>query len=128
MTLNVYFLPLLRKKINVINDISDNTINLDGQEYINFSGYNYLGYAGDERVISATSEAIKRYGTSVSASRLISGQKPIHCELEQEIASFIGTEDSVVFSAGHATNVSVITHLYSAEDVIFHDAQAGNYF
>ena len=99
---------------------------MNDQEYINFSGYNYLGYAGDERVITATNEAIRLYGTSVSASRLVSGQKPIHQELEQELALFIGTEDSVVFSAGHATNISVITHLYSAEDVIFHDALIHN--
>lgn len=111
---------------NVIHGISDNMINLNDQEYINFSGYNYLGYAGDERVITATNEAIRLYGTSVSASRLVSGQKPIHQELEQELALFIGTEDSVVFSAGHATNISVITHLYSAEDVIFHDALIHN--
>ncbi len=76
---------------------------VNGKEYINFSGYNYLGYAGDKRVIAATQEAIAQYGTSVSASRLVSGQKPIHGALEQEIAGLIGAEDAVVFTAGHAT-------------------------
>ncbi len=111
---------------NVVHDVSDNTVTLDSQNFINYSGYNYLGYAGDERVIAATNEALTHYGTSVSASRLVSGQKPIHHELEQEIASFIGAEDAVVFSAGHATNVSVITHLYGNEDVIFHDVLIHN--
>ncbi|MBN9229444.1 MAG: aminotransferase class I/II-fold pyridoxal phosphate-dependent enzyme [Legionella sp.] len=106
---------------NTIGGVSADRILVNGKEYINFSGYNYLGYAGDERVIAATQEAIAQYGTSVSASRLVSGQKPIHGALEQEIAALIGAEDAVVFTAGHATNVSVITLLYSAEDVIFHD-------
>ncbi|STX27971.1 saframycin Mx1 synthetase B [Legionella beliardensis] len=111
---------------NSVKGISDNLVDLEGEKYINFSGYNYLGYAGDKRVIAKTNEAINRYGTSVSASRLISGQKPIHCELEEELAAFIGTEDAVVFTAGHATNVSVITHLYNAEDIIFHDSLIHN--
>nr|HAT8714871.1 aminotransferase class I/II-fold pyridoxal phosphate-dependent enzyme [Legionella jordanis] len=111
---------------NVVNGVSDNLLDLNEEKYINFSGYNYLGYAGDKRVISETNEAISLYGTSVSASRLISGQKPIHCELEEEIASFIGTEDAVAFTAGHATNVSVITHLFNSEDVIFHDSLIHN--
>lgn len=111
---------------NVIEGISDNCIALQDKHYINFSGYNYLGYAGDERVIAATCDAVTRYGTSVSASRLISGQKPIHTELEHEIAALIGAEDAIVFTAGHATNTSVITHLFNAEDVIFHDALIHN--
>ncbi|WP_133135786.1 aminotransferase class I/II-fold pyridoxal phosphate-dependent enzyme [Legionella rowbothamii] len=106
---------------NAISGISDNCIQLEEKSLINFSGYNYLGYSGDERVIKMTSEAINNYGTSVSASRLVSGQKLVHMELEQAISELIGTEDSVVFSAGHATNVSVITHLFGIEDVIFHD-------
>ena len=49
----------------------------------------------------AAQEAIDRYGTSVSASRLVSGEKPLHGELERAIADFIGTEDAIVFVGGH---------------------------
>ena len=111
---------------NTINGISDNCIQLEQTSLINFSGYNYLGYSGDERVIKLTCDAISNYGTSVSASRLISGQKPVHMQLEQAISDLISTEDTVVFSAGHATNISVITHLFGMEDVIFHDALIHN--
>ncbi|MFJ1268230.1 aminotransferase class I/II-fold pyridoxal phosphate-dependent enzyme [Legionella lytica] len=111
---------------NTVSGISDNCVQLEQKNLINFSGYNYLGYSGDERVIKMTSDAINNFGTSVSASRLISGQKPIHMQLEQAISELIGTEDTVVFSAGHATNVSVITHLFGLEDAIFHDALIHN--
>ncbi len=59
---------------------TDRTI-IDGREFINFSSYNYLGMSGDPAVSAAAKEAIDRYGTSASASRLVSGQKGIHVEL-----------------------------------------------
>ena len=64
---------------------------IDGRELINFSSYNYVGMSGDPAVSQAAKEAIDRYGTSVSASRLVSGQKPVHVELERAIARFLGT-------------------------------------
>src|SRR4030095_6917267 len=63
-------------------------------------------------------------GSSVSASRVTGGQKPIHDELEQKIAAFLGTEASLVMVGGHATNVSVIGHLLGPEDLVLHDALA----
>jgi len=94
---------------------------VSGIEMLNFSSYNYLGFSGHPEVIAAAKEAIDRYGTSVSASRLVSGERPIHRELEEEIASHIGVEDAVVFVSGHATNVTTIGHLFDSNDLIFHD-------
>jgi len=98
----------------------------EGREYVTFSRYNYLGMSGDPVVSQAAKDAIDRYGTSVSASRLASGERPPHRELEKEIADLIGTEDSLVFVSGHATNVTTIGHLFSKLDLIVHDALIHN--
>ena len=98
----------------------------EGRGLITFSRYNYLGMSGDPVVSQAAKEAIDRFGTSVSASRLVSGERPPHREIEQEIADLIGTEDSLVFVSGHATNVTTIGHLFSESDLIVHDALIHN--
>lgn len=95
-------------------------------EHITFSRYNYLGMCGDPVVSQAAKEAIDRYGTSVSASRIASGQRPLHREIEKEIAELIGTEDSLVYVSGHATNVTTIGHLFGKLDLIVHDALIHN--
>ncbi len=106
--------------------INDNTTLIAGRELLNFATYNYLGMCGDPAVSRAAKEAIDLYGTSVSASRLLSGEKPLHQELEREIADFIGVEDSIVYVGGHATNVSTISHLFGQNDLILHDALSHN--
>lgn len=104
---------------------NDRTI-IGGREMINFSSYNYIGMSGDPTVIRAVQQAVERFGTSVSASRLVSGEKTIHRELEQELAEFLGTEAAVVFVGGHATNETVIGHLMGPGDLILHDALSHN--
>jgi 8-amino-7-oxononanoate synthase len=104
---------------------NDRTI-IDGRELINFASYNYVGTSGDPAVTAAAKAAVDRYGTSVSASRLASGEKVIHGELERAIAKFLGTEASLVFVGGHATNESVIGHLVGPGDLILQDSLAHN--
>src|SRR5205085_12585747 len=93
---------------------------------INFASYNYLGLNGHPEVNAAAKAAIDRYGTSVSASRLVAGERAIHRELERRIADFLGVEDAVVFVSGHATNVTAIGHLLGAKDLLLHDALIHN--
>jgi len=97
-----------------------------GREYINYSSYNYLGLCGHPQVQAAAGQAIERYGTSVSASRLVSGERPIHRELERALAQAYQTEDCVAFVSGHATNVSAIATLFGARDLVLHDALIHN--
>jgi 8-amino-7-oxononanoate synthase len=99
---------------------------IDGKERITFANYNYLGLSGHPAVSQAAKDAIDRYGTSVSASRIVSGQRPVHCELESEIARCLGVDDSIVFIAGFTTNVTTLGHLFGARDLIIHDALAHN--
>ncbi len=104
---------------------NDRTV-IDGKELISFASFNYLGMSGDPVVTEAAKAAIDQYGTSVSASRLVSGEKVIHAQLEQALARFLGTEDAVCFVGGHSANESTIGHLMGPGDLIVHDALAHN--
>ncbi len=97
-----------------------------GRTYLNFASYNYLGVNGDPRIAAAAKAAIDRYGTSVSASRPVSGERPIHRELEAALARVHGAEDCIALVGGHSTNVTVIGHLLGRNDLIVHDALIHN--
>ena len=99
---------------------------IGNRSYVNFASYNYIGLNGDPRIAAAAKAAIDRYGTSVSASRPVSGERPIHRELERALARLHGAEDSVVLVGGHSTNVTVIGHLLGRNDLIVHDALIHN--
>lgn len=105
--------------------VRDKTV-VDGRELISFASYNYLGLSGHPAVSAAAAEAVQRYGTSVSASRLVSGEKPIHGQLEKKIARWIGVDDSILMVGGHATNETTIGHLVGPGDLIVHDSLSHN--
>ncbi|MCG9026696.1 aminotransferase class I/II-fold pyridoxal phosphate-dependent enzyme [Laribacter hongkongensis] len=99
---------------------------INEREFINFSSYNYLGLAGHPAVNKAAKDAIDRYGTSASASRLVAGERPIQRELEEALAELYEVEDCVVFVSGHATNVSTIGYLFGPKDLVIHDSLIHN--
>jgi 8-amino-7-oxononanoate synthase len=111
---------------NCHTDVSRNTIDIEGQRYVNYSGYNYLGLSGDPDLKAAVIDAVEKYGTSVSASRIVSGEIPLHRELEAELAAFHGVDDAVVFVSGYGTNVSTIGHLFGPRDLLLHDSLIHN--
>jgi 8-amino-7-oxononanoate synthase len=113
-------LPYFHVQERVTND----TTVIAGREMINYSAYNYVGMSGDPVVSRAAIEAIEKFGTSVSASRIASGEKPLHGELERELARFLGTEDCIAMVGGHSTNVTVIGHVVRAGDLVVHDSLA----
>ncbi|MEL6261458.1 MAG: aminotransferase class I/II-fold pyridoxal phosphate-dependent enzyme [Cyanobacteria bacterium J06626_6] len=102
------------------------TTQIDGRSLINYASYNYLGLSGDPRLNEAAQRAIAQYGTSVSASRVVSGERPVHRQLEQGLADFLGTEACITYIGGHATNVTTIGHLFQAKDLILYDALSHN--
>ena len=106
--------------------ITRDTATIDGRELISFSTYNYLGMSGDPTVAAAAKAAIDQFGTSTSASRLVSGEKTVHVELEREIAKFHGLDDSICYVGGHVTNESTIGHLFGPGDLIVHDSLSHN--
>jgi 8-amino-7-oxononanoate synthase len=84
-----------------------------------FASNNYLGLAGDERLQHAATRAAESIGTGAGASRLVTGDTPVHRALERDLAATKGTERALVFSTGYAANVGTITAL--APDVVFSD-------
>lgn len=102
--------------------INANHAVMDGAELINFCSYNYLGLSGDTRVSDAAKAAIDTYGTSVSASRLVSGERPLHGELETALARWMGAEAAITFVGGFVTNEDVIGHLMGEGDLILYDS------
>jgi 8-amino-7-oxononanoate synthase len=100
---------------------------IGGKTYDNFVSYNYLGLNGDPRVAAAAKDAIDRYGTSVSASRIVSGERPIHqANSSKRWRPYTSTEDAIALVSGHATNVTVIGHLVGRDDLILHDSLSHN--
>ena len=106
--------------------VARNTTLIGNREYVNYASYNYLDLCGNEAVSTAAKDAIDRYGTSASASRPVSGERPIQRELERALADLHGVEDAVVFVSGHATNVNTLGHLFGPKDLIVHDALIHN--
>ena len=76
------------------------TTTIGGRKLINFSSYNYVGMSGDPVVTDAAQRACQRYGTSVSASSLVSGETDLHGELERALRRLVGAEGAVGYVGG----------------------------
>jgi len=97
-----------------------------GVRRVNFTSYDYLGLNAHPRIVEAVADAAARWGTSVSASRLTSGERPFHAAFEGELASLYNAEAALTFVSGHATNLAVIGSIVDKADLIVHDALAHN--
>ncbi|MCP4178042.1 MAG: aminotransferase class I/II-fold pyridoxal phosphate-dependent enzyme [bacterium] len=129
----IEFARSVSEKLNIsspffksFDSLGQSIITYDGEEYINFSSYNYLNLNGHNETLAAVNASTEKLGTSVSASRFISGERCIHRELEKDIADFYGVESAITFVSGHATNVSGISCLFGAKDMILYDAISHN--
>lgn len=109
------------RSTQVITSLPSAQVVIDGQELINFGSNDYLGLAGDERVIRAAMAATQQFGTGSTGSRLTSGHKQLHQDLEIAIASFKGTEAALVFSSGYLANLGTIAALVGKQDLILSD-------
>lgn len=96
-------------------------IELEGQRLINFASNDYLGLASHPDLKAAAIKAIAEWGTGSTGSRLLSGHRPLHKELEQAIAQWKGTEAALVFSSGYLANLGTITALVGKRDLILAD-------
>ncbi len=109
------------RSVRTISGLPGATVVLDGQEVINFASNDYLGLAGDERLLEAAVAAIQEFGTGSTGSRLLSGHRELHRELEIAIASVKQTEDALVFSSGYLANLGAIAALVGKRDLILSD-------
>jgi 8-amino-7-oxononanoate synthase len=98
----------------------------DGRKLINYASFDYLGLNQDPAVASAAKAAIEEMGTSVSASRVVAGERLLHQKLEKALADFYESEDCIAYVSGHATNVSTIEALMNPDDLIVHDSLMHN--
>ncbi len=96
-------------------------IQMEGRSLINFASNDYLGLAGDERLIQAAVAACQKFGTGSTGSRLLSGHRELHRELEVAIAALKQTEDALVFSSGYLANMGAIAALVGKRDLILSD-------
>jgi 8-amino-7-oxononanoate synthase len=119
-------LGIINPFFKIHDGVAGATTRIDGREYINFSSYNYLGLSGHPAINKAAKDAIDRYGTSASASRLVAGERPIQRELEEALAELYEVDDCLVFVSGHATNVSTIGYLFGPKDLVIHDSLIHN--
>ncbi|WP_017317271.1 8-amino-7-oxononanoate synthase [Mastigocladopsis repens] len=109
------------RSVQTIHGLPGATVLLEGREVINFASNDYLGLAGDKRLIKAATVAVQEFGTGATGSRLLSGHRELHRELERAIASLKQTEDAVIFSSGYLANVGTITALVGKRDFILSD-------
>ena len=97
-------------------------VEMEGAERVMLGSNNYLGLTGDERVIAGAEQALHRYGTGLTGSRLLNGTIPLHLDLEREIAEWMGTESAIVFSTGHQANVGTLGTLLGPGDTVVVDS------
>ncbi|BAY18716.1 8-amino-7-oxononanoate synthase [Anabaenopsis circularis NIES-21] len=109
------------RSVQTLSDRPGATVVLAGREVINFASNDYLGLAGDERLIAAATTAIHELGTGSTGSRLLSGHRELHRELEIAIASLKQTEDAIVFSSGYLANLGAIASVVGKRDLILSD-------
>jgi len=97
-------------------------VQMEGAERIMLGSNNYLGLTGDERVLAGAQDALHRYGTGLTGSRLLNGTIPLHLELEREIAEWMGTDDALVFTTGHQANIGTLGTLLAPGDTVIVDS------
>ena len=96
-------------------------VKLAARRLINFASNDYLGLAGDDRLIQAAMAATKEFGTGATGSRLLSGHRDLHQQLELAIANLKQTEDALVFSSGYLANLGAIVSVVGKRDLILSD-------
>ncbi len=109
------------RSVKTISKNSGATVVLDGREVINFASNDYLGLAGDRRLIEKAIAVTQQFGTGATGSRLLSGHRQLHRDLEAEIANLKQTEDSLVFSSGYLANMGTIAAVVGKRDLILSD-------
>jgi 8-amino-7-oxononanoate synthase len=109
------------RRVKTLEGKSGATLNLNGKSLRNFASNDYLGLAGDSRLINAAIAALETYGAGATGSRLLSGHRQLHRDLEIALARLKQTQDALVFSSGYLANLGTITALVNQKDLILAD-------
>ncbi|HEY3309404.1 MAG TPA: 8-amino-7-oxononanoate synthase [Desulfuromonadaceae bacterium] len=111
----------LYRKTKLVQGGQATRVIMEGKSVLMLCSNNYLGLADHPDLKRAAALALERFGTSSSASRLVSGNMELHEMLETEIAGFKKTETALLFNSGYAANTGIIAALVGRGDVIFSD-------
>src|SRR3990172_11416945 len=111
----------LFKEEKVILSPQGSDIRIQAGEVINFFANNYLGLANHPEIIRVVTEGLSRRGFGMASVRFICGTQDIHKELEKKISSFLGTEDTILYSSCFDANGGLFETLLGTEDVIISD-------
>ncbi|MEO8171841.1 MAG: glycine C-acetyltransferase [Sediminibacterium sp.] len=112
----------LIKKERIITSEQGPEITVNGKRVLNFCANNYLGLSSHPKVIEAAHKTIDTHGYGMSSVRFICGTQDIHKELEQKIATFLGTEDTILYAAAFDANGGVFEPLFGEQDAIISDS------
>jgi len=111
----------LYKNERIINGDQGAEITVNGKTVLNFCANNYLGLSSHPKTIEAAHKYIDSHGYGMSSVRFICGTQDIHKELEQKLAQFLGTEDTILYAAAFDANGGVFEPLFNEEDAIISD-------
>ena len=109
------------RSVQAISGKPGAVVELEGKEVVNFASNDYLGLAGDDRLIKSAIAATIELGTGSTGSRLLSGHRELHRQLECAIASLKQTEDALVFSSGYLANIGAISAIVGKRDLVLAD-------
>jgi glycine C-acetyltransferase len=112
----------LFKNERIITSEQGAEIQVGGNTVLNFCANNYLGLSSNPKVVQAAKDAIDTHGYGMSSVRFICGTQDIHRELEQKLAQFLGTEDTILYVAAFDANGGVFEPLFNEQDAIISDA------
>lgn len=96
-------------------------VEMGGHHVLMFGSNAYTGLTGDDRVIEAGCEAMRKYGSGCAGSRFLNGTLDIHVQLEKELSEYIGKDDVLCFATGFTVNSGVIPQLVGKDDYIICD-------
>src|SRR6187455_2278494 len=111
----------LYKMERIISSPQGAKITVNNKTVLNFCANNYLGLSSHPKVIEAAHKAIETHGYGMSSVRFICGTQEIHKELEQKIATFLGTEDTLLYAAAFDANGGVFEPLLNENDALISD-------
>ena len=112
----------LFKRERVITSAQGAEITVNGETVLNFCSNNYLGLSSHPEVVQAAKDTLDTHGFGMSSVRFICGTQDIHKTLEKKVASFYGTEDTILYAAAFDANGGVFEPLFSEEDAIISDS------
>jgi 8-amino-7-oxononanoate synthase len=106
----------------VLESAAGPIVEMEGARRIMLGSNNYLGLTNDERVVQGALDAVHRYGTGVTGSRLLNGTLDLHVALESELAEWLGTDDALVYTTGHQANLGALGTLLGPGDTVIADS------